>query len=167
MSLPISLHSNEYLEHLREFRDRALVESRWIGRRRSIGGFTFGTALARWQTDDGGTTSLADVGLRYKHTTLTKLMPTTLCTSYRRGEAGVEVVTFMMDIDVGHIEIYRNMITRGSFREILNTELHRRADGRHELSDPTDEQREFLYLEMQRGSTGLYTATYEDYEPEE
>lgn len=167
MSLPISLHGNEYLEHLRGFRDSALIESHWIGKRRSVGGFTFGIAHAQWMTEEGGIAHLTDEGLRRKNTTMTKLMPTTLRLLHSPGEKGIEVVTFRMDIDdIGSIDIYRNLITSGSFREIAKAELHKRADRKHGLSEPTDEQRELLYTEMQRGATGLYPKTY-DYEPNE
>ncbi len=42
-------------------------------------------------------------------------------------------------------------------------ELSRRGDRKHGLSEPTDDARELLYIEMQRGATGLYPISY-DYE---
>lgn len=157
MSMPISMYGNEYLEHLRNFRDKALIESHWLGRRKNIGGFSFGIAHAQWITEEGGTAHLIDDGLRYKNTTITRLMPTTLRIYNALGESGLELVTYKMDIDdIGCIDIYHNLIFDGSFREIAKAEIFKRADSKHGLSDPTDEQREFLYTEMQRGATGLY-----------
>lgn len=162
MSLPSSLHGNEYLEHLRRFRDSAFVESHWIGRRRSIGGFAFGVAQTQWVTEEGGVAHLIEEGLRYKGTALTRLMSTTLRLIHSPGEKGMEMVTFRMDIDdIGYIDVYRNLIIDGSFREIISAELHKRADRRHGLSVPTDEQRELLYTEMQRGASGLYPIAYD------
>lgn len=152
---------------MREFRDAALIESHWLGRRRRIGGFTFGIARARWRTENDGTAHLIDEGLRHNDTVITPLMPTTLRLYNSPGESGREVVTYKMDIDeIGCIDIYRNLITAGTLREIAKAELYRRADRKHGLSEPTDEQRELLYTEMQRGATGLYPITY-DYETDE
>ena len=152
---------------MREYRDSALIESHWLGRRRNIGGFTFGIAHAQWQAEEGGTAHLIDEGLRHKSTTMTKLIPTTLRILNSPGETGFEVVTFRMDIDdIGCIDIYHNLITNGSFVEIAKAELHKRADSKHGLSEPTNEQRELLYTEMQRGATGLYPVTY-GYESDE
>lgn len=157
MSFPISLHGGEYLEHLRDFRDSALIESHWLGKRRNIGGFTFGIAHAQWLAEEGGTVHLVDEGLRHKRTTITKLMPTTLRIANSPGESGLEVVTFKMDIDdIGCLEIYRNLITDGSFVEFAKADLYKWADRKHGLFNPTDEQRELLYTEMQRGATGLF-----------
>lgn len=154
MSLPIGLHSNKYLERLRDFRDQAFDESHWLGTRRRIGGFTFGQSRAEWQSETGGFAYLIDEGLRYKGNTVSKLLPTTLRLYNSQNEYGLEVVTFKMDIDdVGCIDIYRNMITNGSFREIARAELSKRADRKHGLSELTDEDRELLYTEMQRGAT--------------
>jgi hypothetical protein len=164
MSLPISLHGNEFLEQLRDLRNTALIESHWMGKRRRIGGFTFGVARAQWQTEEDGTAHLIDEGLRHNEKTIIKFMPTTLRLFNFPGESGFEVVTYRMDIDdVGCIDIYRNLITDGSFREIASAELHKRADRKHGLSEPTDEQRELLYTEMQRGASGIFPLTY-DYE---
>lgn len=161
MSLPISLYGNEYLEHLRGFRDRALVESRWMGKRRNIGRFSVGIAHAQWRAENGGIAHLTDEGVRLKGATIFKYLPTTLEIISPPAETGFEVVTYKMDIDdIGRIDIYRNLMSSGSFKEIALAELHRRADRKYGLSDPTDEQRELLYTEMQRGSTGLYPVNY-------
>lgn len=162
MSLPFSLHGNEYLEHLREFRDAALVESHWFGRRKNIGGFTFGVARAQWRTEEGGTAQLIDEGLRYRSTTIINFLPTTLRISNSHGEMGLEVVTFEMDIDdIGCVDVYQNLFTTGSLFEFAKSELHRRSERKYGLSDPTDEQRELLYSELQRGATGLYPVIYD------
>lgn len=157
MDLPISLHGNEYFEHLRSFRDTALIESQWLGKRRAVGGFIFGIAHAKWRTEENVTAQLTEDGLRYKNTALTRMKPTTLRLLNSPSDNGFELVTFKMDLDdIGIIDIYRNLITSGSFREIAKAELHQRVDRRHGLSMPTDEQREQLYFEMQRGASGLY-----------
>ncbi len=163
MSLPISLHGNTYLEHLRDYRDVALVESNMMGKRRRVGAFTLGIAHAQWQTEDGARAHLIEAGIRYRNSNLTKIRPTTLRLTSFPAETGLEVVTFKMDIDdIGCIAVYRNMITSGSFREVARAELANRADNLHDLSDPTDEDREMLYTEMQRGATGLYPIRFED-----
>jgi hypothetical protein len=167
MSLPISLHGNEYLEHLRNFRDLAFDESSWLGKRNRIGHFIFGIAHAHWQTEEGGTAHLTEEGLRYKNTNITRIMPTTLRLYNAPGETGIELITFRMDLDdIGCIDIFRNLITSGTFREVAKAEMYKRADKKHGLSEPTDEQRELLYTEMERGATGLYTAGH-SYDPAE
>lgn len=99
---------------------------------------------------------MIDEGIRYGNSSL-KLYPTTLRLLHHPGETGIEAVTFKMDIDdIGCIAVYRNMISTGSFLEVMRAELSHRADSKHDLSRPTDDDREFLYSEMQRGATGLY-----------
>jgi hypothetical protein len=167
MSLPISLHGNEYLEHLRNFRDLALVESHWLGKRNRLGNFIFGMAHAQWQTEEGGTAHLAEEGLRYKSTNVTRIMPTILRLYNSPGESGIELTTFRMDVDdIGCIDIFHNLITAGTLREVVKAEMYKRSDKKHGLSQPTDEQRELLYTEMERGATGLYTAGH-SYDPAE
>ncbi|MDB5163901.1 MAG: hypothetical protein JWS12_519 [Candidatus Saccharibacteria bacterium] len=160
MSLPFSLHGNQYLEHLRVYRDAALVESHWMGRRKRLGRFTFGTAYAQWQTEEGGAAHLIDQGLRNGTSPLT-LKPTILRLLHHPGETGIEVVTFKMDIDdIGCIDIYRNMVISGSFREMARIVFPSRVDDKLGLSQPTDDDRELLYKEMQRGATGLHPIDY-------
>lgn len=162
MSLPVSPHGNRYLEHLRQFRDSACVESHWFGRRKSLGGFTFGAVCAQWQSEEGGRAVLVDTGVRRKNSNLTAIKPTTLRLYSSYTENRLECTTFTMDIDdIGCIDIFRNMITSGTFREIVKADLYKRADKKHGLSVPTDEERELLYTEMQRGATGLYPVVYD------
>ncbi len=162
-NLPFSLYGNTYFEHLREFRDRALVESNLYGQRRRIGNFTFGIAQAEWQTEDGSTAHLLEGGLRYKSTNVTNPLPTTLrIYNHSGGDVGLELITFKMDIDdVYHIDIYHNLITSGSFQELAKGELSRRRERQHSLATPTTEQREYVYTELSRGATGLYRVTYD------
>lgn len=157
MNLPDSLYGNEYYENLRYFRDEALVESQWFGRRKKIGSLTLGIARSKWKTDDGGIAYLVDEGIRFGSVNLTNYLPTTLRIASEPYKSGREITTFRMDIDdIGQIEIYKSIIADGSFRDIIRTEMQKRIEKRHELNIPTDEQRELIYTEMQRGATGLY-----------
>lgn len=155
-----SVHGNEYLEDLRLFRDRALAESHISGTRRRLGGFVFGAAEAAWETAEDGLAHLLEGGLRYKDMPLTKFKPTTLRLFHFPEGMSFEVVTYNMDIDdIGCIEIYRNLFTSASLREVAAANLRRRADRKHGLSEPTDEQRRLLYTEMKRGASGRYAVT--------
>lgn len=157
MSLPNSLHGNEYWENLSTLRDKALVNSNVCGRRRRIGKLAFGHANAQWVAESGGTTCLDDEGLRIGDTTLLNLRPTTMRIFDKHGPEGTEVVTFKMDIDdIGDIEVFRHMIISASFLEVVRTEMSKRADRRHDMAVPTDEELTLIYTEMERGASGLY-----------
>lgn len=165
MSLPFSVHSATYLEHVHDFRDAALENSRWIGRRKRLGQFTYGIAHAHWQTEENGSAHLIDEGLRYKHSNL-KLYPTTLRVYHPGNVNGFELTTFRMDVDdIGCIEVSRNLIVKGTMLEVARAAISNRQDRLIGLTRATGEDRELLYNEMQRGATGIY-ATYGHYEDE-
>lgn len=163
MSLPVSLYSNEYYERLREFRDLALTESHFYGKRKTLGRFTFGTVMARWKAEDDSSIYLKDEGVRYKRTPLTKAYPTTVQIYKSHEGLGTEITTFTMDIDdVGTIDYYHGLLTTPTVLSVIKMERQKRSEEKYGLSAPTLEQRELLYMEMSRGATGLYTLDYEE-----
>lgn len=158
-NIPEHLHSEQYYEGLRDLRDTALDESHYSGRRKKIGGFTFGVANAKWKTERGGEAELIDRGLRFKNTTLINTRPTTLLLFEGSKEMGFEITRFEMDVDdIGTIYVYQNLVTDTVVRDLIRAEIYRRADRQHDLANPTEEQRVFLYTEMQRGASGMYPA---------
>lgn len=159
MSLPNSLHGNEYWENLATLRDEALVNSNVYGRRRRLGKLAFGHACAQWDAESGGTAYLDDQGVQIGDTTLLDLHPTTMRLFDNHTQRGTEVVTFRMDINgIGDIEVFRHMITSASFLEVIRTEISKRADRRHDMAVPTDEELALVYTEMERGASGLYAS---------
>jgi hypothetical protein len=157
MPLPNSLHGNEYWENLSTLRDEALVNSNAYGQRRRVGRLAFGHAHAQWEAETGGAVHLDDEGVRIGDTTLLNFHPTTMRIFDNHGSEGTEVVTFRMDIDdIGDIEVFRHMITSASFLEVVRNEMSKRADRRHDMAVPTDEELTLVYTEMERGASGLY-----------
>jgi hypothetical protein len=161
MPLPASLHGNEYWNNLSALRNEALVKSHTYGKRWRIGRIAFGRAQAQWQTEVGGTAYLEDRGLQIGDTTLLNFHPTTLQIFDGYGSNGIGVTSLSMDIDdIGDIEVYRYMITTdsflGAFSEVVRNEMSKRADRRHEMAVPTDQQLALVYTEMERGASGLY-----------
>ncbi len=150
------VHGNEYYADLKEFRDQALVESNWIGERKRMGIFTYGIAHASWHSEDGSSIHLVEKGLRIGDSPM-KLYPTTLRVTDTSEELeGIEVITYRMDLDdVGVIEMFRNMFYKASMKEAVKSEMSRRTERKHGLEQLSDEDRVFLYCELQRGATGL------------
>lgn len=145
------------MNNLRAFRDAALIESRWSGRRRKIGSFTFGIVSAQWQTEENGEALLSDKGLRHNRTTITRIKPTTLHLFSPPINGGYELVTYEMDVDdTGIIEVFTNMILPESLTDKRKIKQYRQADRLRGLSNPTNEQNERLYRELARGASGLY-----------
>lgn len=156
MTIPVSINSDKYYEHLREFRDSALEASNWYGKRRNIGGLVFGNAVAGWRAQDGGIADLEDAGVRFRRTNLIRQMPTTLRTLNRVGN-GHEITTYKMDLDeIGFIEVYINMFHKGGILEVIRAGLSRNTEIQMGLNHPTDADRELIYTEMHRGATGWF-----------
>lgn len=158
MELPFSLHSQQYLDTLREYRDLALEESHLTGSRKKLGAFTFGAAYASWDSEDGGNVMLVDHGLRRGSTTFGPIKQTKLDIMYKRGDLGFECIGFEMDLDdIGLIDIKRNFFEKINFFQVMiKPEFTAFRERRHGLHEPTDEDLMLLYTEMQRGATGLY-----------
>jgi len=158
MALPNSLHGKEYWENIATLRNKALIHSNIYDQRRRMGSLVFGHTHAQWQAETGGAVHLADAGLRIGNTTLFNGHPTTMRIFDNHGPAGTEVVTFSMDLDnIGDIEVFRHMSASASFLEVVRNEMSKRADRRHDMAVPTDEELALVYTEMERGASGLYT----------
>jgi hypothetical protein len=159
MSLPESLHSQEYLDQLVDLRDAALRESNYYGRRRQLGRLSYGEANALWRNESGGSTFLQDRGIRFgKVSLLINPHPTTLMIFDHHDNGLSELTEFRMDLDViESIEVYRTMFTSASFTDVFKYKMAQRQERRLDFVNPADEDRVRLYEEMQRGATGLYT----------
>jgi hypothetical protein len=156
MDVPISLHGNEYYEHLREYRDAALQESNWRGRRKRLGKFTFGIAHAQWHTEDDGLAYLTDEGLRYGSSTVWPVYPTKLHI-IERIHTSHHITEFKMDVDdIGMIDVRTYALVDITMRELVKAEVAGWSERRHGLQEPSDDQRELLSVEMQRGASGMY-----------
>jgi len=162
MGLPLSLVGNEYVGDLRGFREAALRKSYLYGSRKQIGKLCFGSVKASWRMAQRGDATLIETGTYYDGSRLFNDRPTTLrlMTPYNVSKnvfSGFVETTFKMDLDnSGKIEIYRNIIESGTFRELARIALSREGDQSHGLNIPSDEDRELLYLEMERGASGEF-----------
>ncbi len=97
--------------------------------------------------------------------TLNKLYPTTLRIFNGDWENGFAVTSYRMDLDEnGIICINHGMIIQGTVRELLRMDFMSKAESRYGLDFPTREDREYLYEEMRRGATGLYTTEISELE---
>ena len=97
MSLSMDLYGDNYFENLRNFRDNALIESRWKGRRKNIGRFTYGLTQAEWQSAEGGSAHLIERGMRYKSFS-TRILPTTLRIFSPITDSGYELEHFLEEV---------------------------------------------------------------------
>ena len=155
MTIPVSVDSSEYYEHLRGFRDSALDASNWYGRRKNIGDLEYGAATAGWQAQDGGVVDLKHAGLRFRGLNITRLMPTTLRIINPDFNGNHDITTFSMDLDeIGWVDVYRNTYTNGGLAEVAFAGISRLIDQKNGLQHPTKFDRELLFTELQRGASG-------------
>jgi hypothetical protein len=156
MSMPDYLNGEEYYSRLRANRDLALKKSKSFGNRKNLGKLSWGMAHASWRTEDDGAARLSDEGMRYGHTTLTKIKPTTLML-YEPGEGAFELVEYKMDLDdIYTIDVYRTIIVHGTFKAIAQFEAAKFKERRLGLQHPSRSDRVKIFEEMERGATGLY-----------
>lgn len=161
MSAPERLHSIEYYQELRDLRDQALVNSNLYGVRKKIGSFVFGYASARWRTEDNARAFLREEGIRFRDVTLTRIYPTTLDIFRSYGRNSTELTTYKMDIDdIGTINVYRTMLTENLLNDAFLSVINRPFEDKNDFTNPTDEDRENLFLEMERGASGQYRLKY-------
>jgi hypothetical protein len=88
------------------------------------------------------------------------MMPTTLhiYNFYDENRTNFERITYKMDLDDNCcIDIYRNMVKTGSFIGAAIADFAQFKDRKNSIHQPTDEDRENLYIELRRGATGLFT----------
>ena len=145
-------------EKLRDNRDLALKASHLTGHRRDIGRLSVGRVVATWRSDLNGEAYLEHKGIMYDNTPIavTSYLPTVLMIAQNLGNC-CALVTFRMDIDdLNIIEVYRNIITRSSPKEVIAARGAARDDSSHFLTSPNDDDYMLLYEQMERGASGSY-----------
>jgi hypothetical protein len=157
-----SLFGQEYLETIRERRDQALEESNWLGKRKKLGKFTYGTACAEWETEDGGRAKLTDTGLRYGEEPIVFFTSSTELKIFESKDNGLFLTHFDMHLEdsLGSIHVFRTIIERGTMREVLKAELARRQEQAYDLHQAEASDRQLLLDELGRGASGLYVPRY-------
>ncbi len=167
----ISLHGRDYFDDLQKFRDMALEESHWEGRRKRIGKFTYGIVHAQWESETGGRAHLLEEGIRSSdRRCLNRAYPTTL-ELYDHGDngEGTLMTRFSIDDSIGLVKVFRALIVKPSIWKMPGLEIAQKIESRHKLDDPTDSDRILLYEEMKRGASGMYPCgdMDDDYQDEE
>jgi hypothetical protein len=160
VNIPRDLRGKDYYRSLGEFRDRAFVASNYSGRRRRIGAFTFGLVVAAWETEAGGTAILRDEGLRYGEHAV-RLHPTTLKIDDHEVHPEAHFIdTFELELgEPPYIWVFRRIAPQflspnadGTLMQSSPVTL----DHNLALAEASDEDRNQIYHELQRGASGLY-----------
>jgi len=104
----------------------------------------------------GGQAFLREDGVLYDDVPTGNIVPTTLrLSNYIEGQ-GSSITTFEMNLHNGDTEVYRTMLTGSAFAAAIGERLFKLANRAHGLADPTDQDYKLIYVELQRGATGLY-----------
>jgi hypothetical protein len=153
------LYGEAFYQNAQKLASEAFANSSVQNSRRNVGRLAFGSAWAMWYTENGGTVSLQESGLRIGSVPVGRQQPTILrifeSPEETEGE-GTIVTTYKMNLQlVGDIDVYTSFIGgQNQLRQMVRAVSHERQERSLGITYPTDEQKVLLLEQLERGASG-------------